>query len=307
MKKRSTVLLLGIFIVLIGVTYFLLRSPGERETSYPLTDFTLAVDSSQVQSIKFTRGSLIFSLQSIGGQWYVVKNEPIERRYPADETSVNQLLGNVQRLQILSLISSNPEKQNLFQVDSSGTFVSLTERTGKTTEFVVGKMGPSFSETYIRPTASNNVYLAEGITSWDVNKEVRDWRDKTVLKVEQDSIRMISYRYRKEQFSLVRDSVWRFQPTAREDVLNSTVTGLLSSISTLRAEDFVDSTFLVPTPHVKLELAAPQSLTLSFSPMPPDSSKYWVMNSSTQQIFVVNKWSVQSILKQRKDFLPPRK
>ena len=304
MKSNVTYILFGVFVVLAVAVYFLLRSPGEREASYSVSDVHLALDSAQVQSVTIKWGANTFSLQDIGGRWQVVKNAPVEWRYPADEFSVKQLLGSLHRLKVVSLISSNPEKQNLFQVDSTGTILSLTERGGTTTEFIVGKSGPAFSETYVRPAASNNVYLAEGLSPWEVNKEVRDWRDKTILNVPQDSIRSITYRYPKDEFTIVRDSLWRIK---KDTVSSNTMKGLLTALSSLRAEDFVDSTLHLSKSQLKLDLLLPDPVTLTFSPMPPDSAKYWVVSSATAQIFVMNKWSVQTVLKQRKDFLPQKK
>ena len=304
MKQRSTYLLLALLLALTAISYLLLRSPGEREASYSLADLKLSVDSSQVQSIRIVRPSSVLSLQDIGGTWFVVKDEPSSWRYPADENSMKQLLGNVQNFKVKSLISSNPSKQNLFQVDSTGTQLVLTDRVGKKTEFVVGKMGPSFSETYVRPSNSNNVYLAEGISPWELNKELRDWRDKTILKLTPDSVRAISYRYAKDLFSITRDSLWRIR---KDTVVTSVITGVLNSLTNLRADDFVDSTAKVSTPQLKLDIALPQPITLNFSPLPPDSSRYWVTTSAAPQIFIMNKWSVQNILKQRKDYLPSKK
>lgn len=303
MKQRSTYLLIGLFLVLAVIAYVFLRSPEEREASYSLSDVKLAVDSSQVQSLKIVRPSATISLQDIGGTWHVVKDDG-GWRYPADESSVKRLLSNMQNLKIRSLISSNPQKQNLFQVDSTGTQILLTDRNGNAEGIVVGKMGPSFSETYIRPARSSNVYLAEGISSWEVNKELRDWRDKTILKVVQDSVRAISYKYAKDQFSVTRDSVWRIK---KDTVASSVMTGILSSLANLRADDFVDSAAKVSPPQVRIEIADPQRTTLKFSPVPPDSARYWVTSSATSQLFIMNKWNVQNILKQRKDFLPSKK
>ncbi len=303
MSQRSTYLLLGLFFALILIAYVLLRSPEEREASYSVEDAALSIDSSSVQSIKIVRPSATVSVQDIGGTWYVVKDDG-SWRYPADVSSVERLLSNVQNLKIRSLISSNPQKQNLFQVDSTGTQVFLTDRSGKVAGLVVGKMGPSFSETYIRPSNSANVYLAEGISSWEVNKELRDWRDKTILKVAQDSVRAISYKYAKDRFSVTRDSVWHIK---KDTVASSLMMGILNSLVNLRADDFVDSLIKVLPPQAQIDIAVPQPVTLKFSPMPPDSARYWVKSSAASQLFIVNKWNVQNILKQRKDFLPSRK
>lgn len=303
MKQQSTLILLGLFLVLAVIAYFLVGPSEEREASYSLTDVRLSMDSSIVQTISITRNNSTISLQNIGGKWLVVKSEPTELRYPADESAVKNLLSSLQKLKVTSLVSSNPDRQHLFQVDSTGTLLSFADRGGKTIAFYVGKMGPSFSETYVRPVNSNDVYIAEGITSWEVNKDAKDWRDKVIVKVTRDSVRQLTFRYPKEQFTLVKDSVWRIRPEAKGTINESAVTSLLSSLESFRAADFVDSTINLPSPQLTLEFLMPEPAAMSFVPVPPDSSKYWVKASTTEQIFVANKWNVQQFLKHRKDFL----
>jgi hypothetical protein len=303
MKQQSTLILLGLFLVLAVIAYFLVGTGEEREASYSLAHVRLNMDSSSVQTISITRKNATVSLQNIGGKWYVVRSEPTESRYPADESAVKSLLGSIQKLKVTSLVSSNPDRQPLFQVDSTGTLLSFADRSGKSISFYVGKMGPSFSETYVRPVNSNDVYIAEGITSWEVNKEAKDWRDKVVVKVTRDSVRQLTFRYPKEHFTLVKDSVWRMQPATKEKINESAITSLLSSLESLRAADFVDSTIKLPSPQITLEVLMPDHVAMSFVPIPPDSSKYWVKASTTEQIFVAHKWNVQQFLKHRKDFL----
>ena len=72
---------------------------------------------------------------------------------------------------------------------TGGTHIIVTERSGKTTNLIIGKMGPSFSEVYVRQPASQDVYLGEGIDSWSVNKDLKEWRDKTIFTQPAEAIR----------------------------------------------------------------------------------------------------------------------
>jgi hypothetical protein len=304
MNQRSTYILLGVFAGLAVIAYFLASPSDERIASYSIEHVNLNMDSAKIQSVTITKPNSTFSLENIGGKWYVTKAEPAEWRYPADETTVKNLLGSIQKLKITSMVSSNPDRQHLFQVDSTGTLLSFADRGGNSISFYVGKMGPSFSETYVRPANSNDVFLAEGLTSWEVNKEMKEWRDKVIVKVERDSVRRLTFRYQKSQFTLIKDSVWSIQPPVKTSKIDETiVTSLLGSLESLKAAEFVDSTIKLPPPQLTLDLTMPEAVTMYFIPIPPDSSKYWVRTSTTEQTFTANKWSVQPLLKQRNDFL----
>lgn len=305
MKKNSTLILIVVLIILAIVVYFMIQPSAERETSYSLSDLNIAADSAQISAITLVRDGKATRLEDVGGIWNLVDLSGVpEGRYPADDGAVKRLLGAVQKLKITSLISSNPQKQGLYQVDSTGTTLTLKERSGKTIELVVGKMGPSFSETYIRTSGSNEVYLAEGLMTWDVNKETRDWRDKTIYDVKQDSIRSLTYRYPKDEFTLLKDSVWML---GKDTAFVTEVNGVLSTLASLRAEDFVDSAMDVSKAQFQLDFTARKTYSLTFVPLPPDSARYMVKTSHSPQLFVVNKWSVKPIMKQKKEFLPSKK
>jgi hypothetical protein len=296
--KKSTLYLIAIFAVLLTVAYFLLSPTEERTSSYSLSDLKLKIDSALVNKMEIKKRLSSVAIEHLGGRWNVTS--PV--KYPADEPSVLSLLSAANKFKIMSLISSNPTKQSLYQVDSlSGTSVRFYDRKGNTVSLIVGKMGPSYLETYVRTPGSNDVYLAEGFNSWSLNKEVRDWRDKTILKLEKDAIRQLLFEYSKDKFVLAKsDSInWIVDGDSTN---NTSVNTLLSTLSNFRAEDFVDTIVTLSTPQLKLQIASNEGTNLHFYPMPPDSAKYWVTTSQTQQIFTISKYTAQQILKQKKDF-----
>src|SRR5258708_18821347 len=168
--NRSTIFLVTLLLVLGAITYFLLPSENERETSYKPAAVSFSADSASVVKIDIQQKSKSITLENVGGKWSITS--PIH--YAADPAVVKQLVSGISNFKIGSLISSNPEKQNLFQVDSTGTKIVVTDRTGKASSMIVGKMGPSFSEVYIRLPETKDVYLGEGIDTWTLNNEVKD-------------------------------------------------------------------------------------------------------------------------------------
>jgi LysM repeat protein len=199
------------------------------------------------------------------------------------------------KFRVGSLISSNPEKQTVFQVDTSGTKLTVTERGGKSTSVIVGKMGPSFSEVYFRLPASKDVYLGEGLDTWMINKEARDWRDKTILIAPSETIRDLTYSVGNKLYEFHRDStVWKAGGKA-VDV--SVINPALTSLSNLHADDFVDAPASIQSHPATVKVHASDDVTLTFIPVLPDSSKYYVQKSSSNQTFLVSKWTAQQILK----------
>jgi hypothetical protein len=179
-------------------------------------------------------------------------------------------------------------------VDSSGSKVVLTDRSGKTTSLVVGKTGPSYSDVYFRLADSKNVYLGGGLNSWVINQEVKNWRDKTIFSASADSIKELSLTYRGKNYVLRRDSTtWRY---GKDTIATTVMTSMLNALSNLHADDFVDTLYQPKTQPFKMRVWTSGEADLSFFPEPPDTSKYFVQTSQSPQGFTLSKWSVRPLL-----------
>lgn len=287
----STKVLAAIFILLLIIAaFFLFPSNTDREASYEST-VDVSIDSASVVKIEIQRPRKSVTLENIGGTWMVTS--PV--RGKANHAFVSQLLGGLKKFKAQSLVSSNPDKQHLFQVDSTGTTLIVTERSGKSISMMIGKTGPSFSDVYFRLTNSNDVYLGEGIESWSLNREAKDWRDKTIYKTSSDSITAVTISYAGNSFSLQKDSTtWR----AGSDTLESGVmSSFVSTLSNLNAEDFIDSIPQLFTQPLHIALEKPEVVSLDFYPQLPDSAKYIVRTSKEGQTFIIGKWAVQNLLR----------
>lgn len=295
--KKTTIYLLVTFLVLLVIVYFFVKPEPERTASYSIKDLGLKVDSGYISKIEIYRNQKSITLEQQSDKWLITS--PI--KYPADEMSVTTLLSSAAKLKILSLISSNPEKQKNFQVDSStGTILSFHDKRGKTTSFILGKMGPTYMESYLRPINSNDVYLSEGINSWTVNKDIREWRDKNILKLEKDSIKQLIIESGKDIVALTKsENTWFLEDDSVETNKMQTI---LNAISSLRTEDFVDSVINLTQPQSKITVQENDYFTISLYPIPPDSTRYYVTNNKTPQIFVVSRYIANQLIKNRKDF-----
>ena len=289
--STSTKVLIGAFVLLAIAAYFLLPSGKEREASYKPAEINLAIDSASVVKVEIQRPGKSVSMENMGGKWRITS--PMQ--CAANTSSITELISGLHKLKVGSLISSNPDKQSLFQVDSTGSRVTLTERSGKTTGLIVGKMGPSYSDVYFRLPESRDVYLGEGINSWTVNRELKDWRDKTIFSASPDSINGLDMRYRGKNFLLQRDSTaWKY---GKDSIAPNVMSSMLRVLTGLRADDFIDTLYQPKTQAFEIRVHTSGEADLKFFPQSPDSSKYFVQTSESAQGFTLNKWTVQELLK----------
>lgn len=286
--NRSTVILLLVLLTLGAITYFVLPFNEERESSYETMSPEIRIDSASVVKVRIIQPGKSITLENVGGKWMIVS--PVQ--HPADANLVRQFIGKLSKFRVGSLISSNPNKQQLFQVDSSGTQLLIVDRAGNEVSMVVGKMGPSFTEVYFRMPDSRDVYLGEGIDTWSINKDVREWRDKSILSMPSEAVKEVSYTVGKRMYAFSHDSAgWK------SGEKNVDMNPLLSTIANLRADDFVDSTIALPPRAATIALTGNETTSLSLHPILPDSSKYYLHSSRSPQLYVVSKWTAQQLMK----------
>jgi len=289
--SATTKILIVLFVILAVVVVYYLQPAKEREASYKTSDLNLAIDSASVNKIEIQKLGKSIALENTDGKWMITS----PGRYTANASTVTQLLSSFSKFIVGSLISSNPEKQGMFQVDSTGTKVTVTQRSGKSVILVVGKMGPSYSEAYFRLPDSKDVYMGEGLSTWTLNQDLKEWRDKTIFSTPSDSIKELSLEFNNESFVFTHENdTWKLN---NDSIEQSVVTPALTALSSLHADDFIDSNFTPTTKPMNVKIHASEDVVLSLFPQPPDSARYAVQTSQSPQVYLLSKWTVQQIRK----------
>ena len=291
---RNTWILAGVLAALIVAAYFVMQRPGESSApaspGATLVDFdSAAVDRIEIRS---PNGPAVIERQ--GGVWMVTT--PV--RYRADDGTVASTLSSGKRMALQGLVSSNPVKRSLFQVDSSGTMVRIFEHGAEKTVFWIGKPSPSYTETYVRREGSNDVYLASGIFSSTFSRRTSDWRDKTIFKTDQDAIAGVTLRFGDTSIVLTRqDSVWKIgDDVAKTEAVKSFV----GALANLQADDFVDTTVAeMPPLTLQIELGGMQVRLYKMK----EGDRFYVKTSTTTQIFELAGWRASQLIKRKQDFL----
>jgi hypothetical protein len=293
--KRNLLVQFAILIVLGIIAYVVLRQPGEVSSSGSLAKTLVEYDSAAVDRIDISSPRSSVRLENQGGGWMVTS--PVN--YRADETTVTSAVGTGRKIELTSLVSSNPNKRKLFQVDSSGTLVTIYENGKKEAAFYIGKMGSTYTETYVRAEGSDDVYIAKGFLSATFNRQVKEWRDRSIFKTDQNAIRSVKFQYGDTTFVLtLQDTVWRI---GQDSASLSVVRSFLGSLSNLQADEFVDTAVTIGKPPVALLQAEGTQLRFYAG---RDSGKYLVQTSASPQWFELLNWRASQVLKRKKDFLP---
>ncbi len=292
--NRNTFGLLGLLAALVVIAYLVMQKPGEKSSTGESGDYLISADSLAVDKIEIKSAASRVVLGKKGVEWFV--EHPIS--YRADQGNVAQLIHEMKQLEIKNTVSNKPEKHSVFQVDSTGTQVTIYEKGAEKASFIIGKMGGSYLESYGRRTSSNDVLLITVGSPMTFNKAVKEWRDRTIAAPGRETIKDVRYQYGDTVFALAfRDSAWMLGKDSTQDWV---VNNLISSLSNVQADDFIDSPNARPSkPSAQITYAGTQ-ITFFYV---KEGDKYLVQCSSTPQWFEMQSWRANQILKRKNDII----
>jgi hypothetical protein len=205
-SMRRVLLPLIILIVLIAVYLFIQNQETESIRADKIEGF-VSFNPSKVDSLVVEMPKDTLKFQRLNNNWNIVIDS-VPRR--ADSAQVAQVVEMISSIDVGSLVSENPEKQNLYEVDSStGRLINVYGHDENLASFYLGKNASNFNYTYIRKVGSDEVYMAEDVMGYRLDKAQNNWRDKTIIKVDTAALNSIVFQYPDQEFTLERrDSLW---------------------------------------------------------------------------------------------------
>ena len=296
--KNKRLLLLGLtFVLLVIAAFVVMEMPGERSALPDARNALVKIDSATISKVEIVAPSHRVMLAKHGSEWRV--EAPLTDR--ADQVSVASFIGEIGALRSRSVVSTNPQKQGLFHVDSTGTVVTVSGAETPPVAIVIGKMGASYAETYVRLMESDEVHLVSASLTFVGTRGVNGWRDKAIMKVPQEEIRSVTYHYGDTTFTLeFQDSLWVVGGKPADDAL---VRALLASLADVQADEFVEP---APSPVPPVSAAVTYAGNeLRFS-AGRTSDVYTVERSTDHRWFEMKSWRVQQILKREAELRAKR-
>lgn len=255
MNPRMTALLAGALVVLGGIAFFMQKQHEEAKLP-PSGKLFPTVEIDQLDGIDIEKQSVETKLAKRDGVWIVLN----EDEKPADPKLVEDLLTDIDQLTNTDLVSTNPDNHTVYEVGETGVNVTLRQNGKDVAAFVVGKPGPDYKSSYIRPLNKDETYRVPVYLRTKVDRGGQPWRNKTLLNISQDDI--ASYRTTDADGSVSFErstGVWRStEPFAGTVELTDVMGMVLNSIAKIVASGFADSVDVATTglepPVRKLEI-----------------------------------------------------
>jgi hypothetical protein len=253
MKPRTTLFLAAVLVVLAVIATVFNSGRKRQESSFGKLIYP-ADTATKADGIEVHGGRKTVTLHRRGETWLVVN----EGNQPADPKIPQQLLDGAGKLSTRTLISVSRETHPGFQVDSTGFTVRITQGAKSLAEFVVGKPGPDYMSTYVRPTGGDKVYLIPAYLRSVVDRGDETWRNRIVLEVPQDKI--VSYTTRNSRETVTvekgKDGEWNITAPVPDKARPDIIEGVLRGLASIRAAGFADSTVTAATCGIDADTTA---------------------------------------------------
>lgn len=245
MKPRTTLILAAILIVLVGIAALFenAKKKSRAPSGQPLFS---EYDPAKADGIVITERDpasaevKTVDLRKRGEDWVVAT----EGWHEADPKHPKEILEAVDKFSTTSVISNSPEKHATFQVDSAATEVRISQGPKVVADFLVGKAGPDFMSTYIRPVREQKVYLVPSYLPTMVSRGGESWRKTLLVDIDQANITGYTTRGAHGSVTVEKaaDGSWDITDPVKAKAKPDILTMVLRSLSQVRSTGFADTT-----------------------------------------------------------------
>ena len=159
----------------------------EDYEAFQAEEKVLSFDEKEVDSLRIEDGTDSVLLKKQEGKWLL----PESGNFPANQSSVEQLLGNLAIMKKGWPVAKTRSALRRFQVDEEQFARKLVLLSGDEAQatLYVGT-SPGFRKVYIRPADGDEV-LAVEFNTWDAGAKADHWIDKDVLTLDESDVERV--------------------------------------------------------------------------------------------------------------------
>jgi|GEM_PF-1896235 len=311
---QSTRRLLIVFAVLLLAT--VLWTVGQKRRTTSRERSFARFDIEDVLRVEIAKQDYDITFENAGGRW--VLTEPLE--YPANQSAVEDMLEQAGSLAVVNLVSSNQRNHDLYEVGpDTGVLVRLfggRDAAREIFSFYVGKMTSDFGHTYVREFGNDDVYTATGLLNGYFDKEVANWRDRTILSLAQAEIQEVHAERDTLQFVLGRrgrlpgapDAPWAVHfaddpvPTAADSAQAERLAqrmATLSASSFPAIEDEVNADWENPVARLQVVMTDGSTHEVRAWEMPDDQNRWYVRTVGNETVFLMYRSNLDNFWRAR--------
>ena len=290
MKFKTTLILLAVFAVLLAFVLLFEKFKGEGKESDE--GKLVSLSSEDVQKIMLKRNGEIITFEKTtnGDEGWII-TEPLEAK--ADKYEVDRIANNFSDLRIERVVEEVPEDVEKYEIPQKE--ITLWRKdVEKPVKILVGAENPLDNTFFAKREDETRVVLIPSHLKDTMEKSLFEFRQKDIFKFKTGDVKNITLRAKEIQWEAEKkEEEWFFGKPVEALAVESKVSGILNSLSNLKAKEFVSeekqtedlekSGLNQPDYEIVLSLPA-QSQNLIFSLHKKDEKLYATTSLSSKII-----------------------
>ena len=308
MKVRTTVILFGIFLILLVFVYLFEGPLSEKERRQQKGVIALFPDFQKESAVKISvkSPSQEVILDRMESGWKIAGTDG----FFADPQLVDTLLETIAQFKRDNIASRNPEKKEIFEVVSAkGLEVIVANADQKPlAHFIMGKAAPDFFSSYVRKEESDEV-LQVSASRTIFEKDIKNWRDKTILAFPAELATRLTLTRPDESVTLEKEESgsWKIVNPHDAKANQELVEKIVSTLSSLKAldfaEDYDNTKYQLDNPLLTITLILKDQVEkrLLIGKLDEEKSQYYAKNQADKTIFLIGKYQFETSNKSFED------
>jgi hypothetical protein len=259
MKFKTTFILLLVFMGLLAFIFlFDVKDVGKEEPGDKLVDLS----SEDVETIQFKTEEQTISFKREGEDDWLI-SEPIEAK--ADKYEVDRIANDFSSLEIDRVVEETPEDLEKYGIPQKEISLKFKDKE-EPVKVLVGMENPLDQKFFAKREDQTRVVLIASTHKTLLEKKVFDFREKKIFQYDTDDVKGIKLRSGAVQWTAEKsEEEWFLKQPVESLAEKSDITSLLSSLSDLKAKEFVSEEkneaeiekFMLDTPEHIITLQMP--------------------------------------------------
>jgi len=293
MKFKTTLILFVVFAALLAFVLLFeeFNGKGENDEEGKL----VALSSDDVQKITLKRENDSITFEKIGEddtkEWVII--EPLEAK--ADKYEVDRLADNFSDLRVERVVEEEPEDLEKYEIPKKEITLWFKDLE-KPVRILLGAENPLDNTLFAKRDDEARVVLIPSHLKGTVEKSLFDFRQKDIFRFETDDVKNIKMQAKESRWEAEKkEDEWFFKRPVEALAKESKITGILNSLSGLKAKEFVSEEknkeevvqFGLERPDYEVVLAMPvENQEVTFSLHKKDEKLYATTSLSSKVIEV---------------------
>ncbi len=237
MKFKKTIILFIAFAVLLA--FVLLFEEFKGKTGEEEDDKLVALSSDDIQKITLKREDEIITFEKSQDEekegWVIT--EPLEAK--ADKYEADRLAENFSDLRIERVVEEEPEDIAKYEIPKKEISLWFKDRE-KPVKILIGAENPLDSTFFAKREEETRVVLIPSHLKSTLEKSLFEFRQKEIFRFETDDVKSIALRAKEIQWEAEKkEEEWFFNQPVQALAKENKITGILNSLSGLKAKEFV--------------------------------------------------------------------